>query len=102
ASIVVIGAGVELSAYVQNDFTNGGVTWTLTCTPPAISCGTLSPSTSTTTVTYAPSGSTPAQATVKATLNADGTTSDSHTFNIVSTVTNSCGSAGGQESLLKG
>jgi hypothetical protein len=107
SSILNTGAGLQLSAYVQNDFSNSGVTWTLTCTSPATSCGTLTPGTPapTYTATYAPSGSAPAQATITATSNGTGTPSDSTTFNIVSSVsslTPSCGAAAGQESLLNG
>jgi hypothetical protein len=101
-SILDTGNGVELSAYLQNDFSNSGVTWTLTCTAPATSCRTLTPSTSTTTATYKPSGPAPAQATITATSQANGAKSDSNVFNIVSSVTNRCGSAGGAEPLLNG
>ena len=101
-SILATGNGVEFSAYVQNDFSNSGVTWTLTCTPPATSCGTLTPSTSTTTATYVPSGPAPAQATVTATSQANSAKSDSSVINLTSSVTNACGSAGGAESLLNG
>jgi hypothetical protein len=101
-SILATGNGVEFSAYVQNDFSNSGVTWTLTCTPPATSCGTLTPGTSTTTATYVPSGPAPAQATVTATSQANSAKSDSSVINVTSSVTNACGSAGGAESLLNG
>ena len=105
ASILATGAGgpgVKLSAYMQNDFSSSGVTWTLTCTPSTTNCGTLSPGASSISVNYSPPPSAPAQATVKAVSNADGITSDSTTFNIVSSVTNACGSPAGSELLLKG
>ena len=105
ASILSAGAGgqgVALSAYVQNDFSNSGVTWSLTCTPSTTNCGALWAGASSISVNYTPPPSAPAQATVVATSNADGTKSDSTTFNIVSSVTPSCGAAGGQESLLNG
>jgi hypothetical protein len=102
SSILNTGVGVQVSAYVQNDFPNSGVTWALACTAPATSCGTLSPSPSTYAATYAPSGSAPAQAKITATSNGPGNPSDSTTFNIVSSVTPNCPAAGGQESLLNG
>jgi hypothetical protein len=102
-SILGSGTGVELSAFVQNDFSNSGVTWTLTCFPPATNCGALSPGGSTTTATYTPQASAPAQATVQAFSKADNTPSQPYTFNITSTVANGCsGMPTGQESLLKG
>ena len=102
-SILATGTGFAFSAYVQNDFTNSGVIWTLTCTP-STSCGTLSVGTSTTTAVYIPPTSNPAsQATITATSQANSGIFDSQTFNITSTVNNGCsGSSAGQESLLKG
>lgn len=103
ASILGTGTGIELSAFVQNDFSNSGVTWTLTCIAPATSCGALSPSTATTTATYSPQGSAPAQATVQAFSKADATPSQAYTFDITSAVANGCsGTPTGQESLLHG
>lgn len=101
--------GVNFSANVQNDFSNPpqGVTWTLTaagaaCSP---SCGSLS-NFQALSVTYTPPNSVPAspnnQPTLMATSVADSTKAASNTFTITSTVANSCGSAGGDESLLSG
>jgi hypothetical protein len=101
--------GVNFSANVRNDFNNPpkGVTWALTvggsaCSP---SCGSLS-NVATTSVTYTPPASAPTapnnQPTLTATSVADNTKSGSDIFTITSSVANSCGAAGGNESLLNG
>jgi hypothetical protein len=108
-SVLAGGSGVNVSANVQNDFSSPpkGVTWALAvggsaCSP---ACGLLS-NTAATSVTYTPPTTAPAspdnQPTLTATSVADNTRSGSDTFTITSSVANSCGSAGGSESLLNG
>jgi hypothetical protein len=99
-------AQVTLSATVQNDAVNAGVTWTLTSGGTACSpgCGTLSGNTATT-VVYTPPATVPATptATITATSVTDPTKSDTDAFTITSTAVNACGSAPtGNESLLHG
>lgn len=105
SSVLAGTAGTNFDAAVQNDSSDSGVTWTLTC-PPVTNCGSLSGST-TTSVTYIPPATAPAspnnQATIKATSIADNTKSASETLTITSTVGNGCtGASHGQESLLNG
>ena len=106
-SVVAGSTGITFSANVQNDSTGGGVTWTLTAGGSVCSttCGSLS-NIAATSVTYTPPASVPSspnnQPTVTATSVADNTKSGSDTFTITSSVANSCGAAGGDESLLNG
>jgi hypothetical protein len=110
-SFVLAGAtgGANFSANVQNDFSSPpkGVTWALTANGAACepACGSLSNSAATS-VTYTPPISVPAfpnnQPTLTATSVANNTRSGFDAFTITPSVTNSCGSAGGSESLLNG
>jgi hypothetical protein len=112
-SILAGSGGINFSANVQNDYSNQGgtegVTWTLTAGGTACSptCGSLSGTLSgSTNVTYTPPATAPSgsndRPTVTATSIADNTKSGSDTFTISSSVANSCGAAGGSESLLNG
>jgi len=106
SQVVVNGAAVNLTAGVQNDSANAGVTWTLTaggtdCQP---GCGTLSGATATQ-VTYTPPSSvpTPATAVITATSVTDTTKTDTNPFTILSVAQNACsGAPTGHESLLNG
>jgi len=103
SSVLAGTAGTNFDAAVQNDSSDSGVTWTLTC-PPSTNCGQLTGNT-TTSVTYTPPATAPPsnQATIKATSIADNTKSASDTLTITSTVANGCsGASHGQESLLNG
>jgi hypothetical protein len=106
-SVVAGSSGITFSANVQNDSTGNGVTWTLTAGGSVCSttCGSLSNITATS-VTYTPPPSIPPspnnQPTLTATSIADNTKSGSDTFTIISSVANSCGVGGGDESLLNG
>lgn len=106
-SVLANTSGVNFSANVQNDPSGDGVNWTLTVGGSACStaCGSLS-NNAPTSVTYTPPATAPAgandQPTVTATSVANNSESGSDTFTITSNVTNSCGAAGGDESLLNG
>lgn len=103
---VLAGAsGVNFSANIQNDpSSTPRVTWAITIGGLACStstCGSLS-NVQATTVTYVPPSAPVSSVQIMATSVFQPTKSGSDTFNVVSTVSNSCGSAGGGESLLKG
>jgi hypothetical protein len=107
-SVLAGSSGVNFSANVQNDFSSPpqGVTWALTAGgSPCAGCGSLTNSTATS-VTYVPPASVPSppndQPTLTATSVADASKSGADTFTITSSVPNSCGAPGGQESLLQG
>jgi len=90
-STQVIGSpGVTVTAVITNDFTNAGLTWTLTAGGSACSptCGTLAPAAAPAlTATYTPPTSLPTGANVNPSITttsvADTTKSDSFSFNIV-------------------
>jgi len=106
-SVLAGSSGVNFSANVQNDFSNPpqGVTWALTAGgSPCAGCGSLT--NTATGVTYIPPASVPSppnnQPTLTATSVADTSKSGADTFTITSSLANSCGAPGGQESLLLG
>ena len=103
---VVAGAsGVNFSANIQNDpSSTPRVTWAITIgglACPTLTCGSLT-NTAPASVTYVPPSAPVSSVTITATSVYDSTKSGSDTFNVFSTPSNSCGSAGGGESLLKG
>jgi hypothetical protein len=108
SSVLTKGAGVNFSANIQYDpSSTPSVNWTLTANGSACSpaCGSLS-NVAPTSVTFVPPTSVPAspnnQPKITATSAFDGSKSDSNVFSLTSTVANSCGAAGGHESLLSG
>ena len=98
-------AAVTLTAAVQNDPTDSGVTWTLTSGGAACSntCGTLSAET-TTSVTYTPPSTVPASPdnapTITATSIADTAVSTTDAFTITSASANNDGMFKGQYAFL--
>ncbi len=108
SSVLAGGSGVNFSANIQYDpSTTPTVNWTLTAGGSACSaaCGSLANVTPTS-VTYLPPSSVPTspnnQPTITATSAYNASRSDSDLFSLTSTVANSCGAAGGHESLLNG
>jgi len=104
-NVIAGGSVTVLTATVNNDSSNSGVTWTLTansvaCT--ASTCGTLT-NVTTSSATYVPPASAPASPnnapTITATSVKDTSKSDTDSFTIVSAST-ACGS--GHESVLNG
>lgn len=91
-SSILIGAqAVAVNSTVTNDPTNSGATWTLTagggnCSP---ACGTLSPSTSNTSIVYTPPTIFPSGVNINPTLTAtavdNSSASDSFSFTILNT-----------------
>ena len=104
-SVLAGSNGVNFSADIQNDpSSTPTVDWTLTlngssCAPAA--CGSLQ-ITGPTTVTYIPPAVAVSSVKITATSVYDPSKSGSNTFNVVSTVSNGCGGAGGRESLMNG
>ena len=104
-SVLAGTSGVNFSASIQNDpSSTPSVTWALTLNGSSCAlstCGTLT-SVGPTSVTYVPPSSPVSSVQITATSSYDANKSALDTFDVISTVSNSCGAAGGQESLLNG
>ena len=105
-SVLAGTSGVNFSANIQNDpSSTPSVTWALTlngssCVPST--CGNLA-SVAPTSVTYVPPAGAVSGVQITATsVYNPSSPPGSDTFNVTSTVSNSCGAPGGQESLLNG